>query len=242
VELIPAIDLLDGRVVRLAQGDYARVTVYGDDPVAMARRWAEEGATRIHVVDLAGARDGRPAQAGIVARVVEAAGVPCQVAGGIRTEAAVAEMLETGADRVVLGSALVRDPGLASRLVESHGVARIVAALDVRDGQALGDGWVAGASGAPVLELVRRLADGGVGWMAVTAIARDGLLGGPDLDLLEDVRRAASGASIIASAGVTTVDDIRALAKRGFHGAILGRALYEGTLSLREALSAADGA
>jgi phosphoribosylformimino-5-aminoimidazole carboxamide ribotide isomerase len=238
VELIPAIDLLGGQVVRLAQGDYEQVTVYGTDPIAVARRWAAEGAARLHLVDLDGARLGRPIQADLIAEILVAAGIPCQVAGGLRDAEAVANMLTSGADRAVLGSALLRDPMLATTLVDRHGSDAIVAAIDVRDGQALGDGWVAGTPGSPAMTHVARLADAGIGWFAVTAIARDGLQAGPDLELLEQAATAARGAAIIASAGVATVEDIGQLARRGFAGAILGRALYEGTLSLPQALRA----
>jgi len=239
MELIPAIDLLGGQVVRLAQGDYARVTVYSADPVAQARRWVDQGATRLHLVDLDGARDGRPAQADIIARIVAAAGVPCQVAGGLRDAAAVATVLAAGADRAILGSALVRDPALARALVARHGPAAIVAAIDVRDGQALGDGWVPGTAGTPALDLITTLCANGVRWFAVTAISRDGLLGGPDLELLAQAQAAAPDANIIASAGVSSLTDIAALAHRPYAGAILGRALYEGTIALPEALSRA---
>jgi phosphoribosylformimino-5-aminoimidazole carboxamide ribotide isomerase len=237
MELIPAIDLLGGRVVRLAQGDYDRVTIYGDDPVETARRWVGDGATRLHLVDLDGAKAGRPVQAQVVARIVEAAGVPCQVAGGLRDAAAVTEALATGADRAILGSALVRDPALGGELVTRHGADAIVAAIDVRDGHALGDGWVSGAQGTPALELIARLAAAGVRWFAVTAIARDGLLEGPDLALLAESQDAAPGARIIASAGVSSLEDIRTLAADGYAGAILGRALYEGRVALPEALA-----
>jgi phosphoribosylformimino-5-aminoimidazole carboxamide ribotide isomerase len=236
-EPIPAIDLLGGRVVRLAQGDYERVTIYSDDPFEVARRWVDEGATRLHVVDLEGARAGAPVQSELVRQIVASAGVPCQVAGGIRTEAAAALMLEAGADRVVLGSALVRAPAMAGRLVSRHGAGSIVAAIDVRDGSALGEGWVAGAVSSDALQLAAALSEAGVRWMAVTAIARDGLLGGPDLELLESVGAAAPASAIIASAGVTSVADVETLAARGFAGAILGRALYEGRLSLGAALA-----
>lgn len=240
MELIPAIDLLGGRVVRLAQGDYDRVTVYSDDPVAQARRWVDQGATRLHLVDLDGARIGRPVQADIVARIVEAAGVPCQVAGGLRDADAVATALATGADRAILGSALVRDPGLGRSLVDRHGADAIVAAIDVRDGAALGDGWVPGASGTPAMDLIATLGANGVRWFAVTAIARDGLLEGPDLDLLAQAQAAAPTSYVIASAGVSSLADIRALRACDYAGAILGRALYEGTIGLPEALSLVD--
>lgn len=240
-EPIPAIDLLDGAVVRLARGDYAAVTRYGDDPVATARAWEAEGAPRLHLVDLAGARDGRPVQGALIERIVRAVGIPCQVAGGIRDADAVAAVLATGADRVVLGSALVREPALGGRLVARHGTDAIVAAIDIRDGEALGDGWIPGAQGTPALAHAARLAGEGVSLLAVTAIARDGLLEGPDLALLAEVAAAAPGARVIASAGIATLDDIRAVAAAGYAGAILGRALYAGRFTLADAIAAARG-
>jgi phosphoribosylformimino-5-aminoimidazole carboxamide ribotide isomerase len=235
VELIPAIDLVGGQVVRLAQGDFDRQTTYGGDPVSMARRWVDEGATRLHIVDLDGARAGRPTQTALVRRIVEAAGIPCQVAGGLRDEAAVTQALAAGADRVVLGSALLGDPGLAGRLVAAHGFARIVAAIDVRNGVALGSGWVPGAAGRPVDEVVIALRTAGIALFAVTAIVRDGLQVGPDLELLERVAALVGADRVLASAGVGSIADVTGLARYGYAAAILGRALYEGTLTLGEA-------
>jgi phosphoribosylformimino-5-aminoimidazole carboxamide ribotide isomerase len=239
MELIPAIDLLGGRVVRLSKGAYDAVTEYGDDPVAVARGFEADGAERIHIVDLDAAREGRAMQGQVIARVVAAVDVPCQVAGGIRDADAVASALAVGATRVVLGSALISSPLLARILVERHGPDRIVAALDVRDGQALGDGWVADARGAEVIALAQTLAAAGVRWFAVTAIARDGQMSGPDYDLLESARAAVPGAAVIASGGVSSLTDIRELASRRFEAAIIGKALYEGVFTLPEALQAA---
>jgi phosphoribosylformimino-5-aminoimidazole carboxamide ribotide isomerase len=163
-----------------------------------------------------------------------------QVAGGIRSADQARAALLAGADRVVLGSALIADPALAVALVAQHGPERIVAALDVRDGRAFGDGWVAAARSADVLDHARALAANGVRWFAVTAIARDGLMSGPDLVLLENVRKAVPDAAIIASGGVSNLDDIRQLASFGYDAAIIGRALYEGAFSLSEALATAE--
>jgi phosphoribosylformimino-5-aminoimidazole carboxamide ribotide isomerase len=239
VELIPAIDLLGGRVVRLMHGAYDAVTEYGHDPVAVARSFERDGAQRIHIVDLDAAREGRRMQAQMISSIVAAVDVPCQVAGGIRDADAVAAGLGAGADRVVLGSALISSTLLARTLTERYGPDRIVAALDVRDGQALGDGWVDGARGAEVIGLAQTLAENGVRWFAVTAIARDGQMSGPDFGLLEAVRVAVPGAAIIASGGVSSLADIGELAARGFEAAISGRALYEGAFTLRQALAAA---
>ena len=241
MELIPAIDLLGGRVVRLSKGAYDAVTEYGDDPVAVARGFEAAGAARIHIVDLDAAREGRAMQAGVIKSIVDAVDVPCQVDGGIRDAEAVAQGLRAGADRLVLGSALISSPLLAKTLTERYGPDRIVSALDVRDGQALGDGWVEGARGAEVIGLARTLAEKGLRWFAVTAIARDGQMSGPDYELLESVREAVPGAAIIASAGVSSLDDVRELAARGFDAAITGRALYEGAFTLADGLQAAEG-
>ena len=242
MELIPAIDLLGGRVVRLSKGAYDAVTEYAQDPVDVARGFEAAGAERIHIVDLDAAREGRAMQAEVIARVVEAVDPPCQIAGGIRAADAVATGLRSGADRVVLGSALISSPLLAKTLTERYGPDRIVAALDVRDGKALGDGWVAEARGAEVIGLAQSLAETGIRWFAVTAIARDGQMSGPDLELLEAVREAVPGAAIIASGGVSSLADIRELAARRFEAAITGKALYEGAFTLAEALEAAENA
>ena len=238
MELIPAIDLVGGQVVRLAQGDFARSTTYGDDPVRVAQRWVEEGATRLHIVDLDGAREGRSVQGRLVRRIVASIRIPCQVAGGLRDETAVAAALAAGADRVVLGSALVRDPGLAARLIATSGAERIVAAIDVRDGMAVGSGWVKGSAGRAMEEVIPELAAAGIALFAVTAIARDGLQEGPDLELLQRVAEIVGADRVIASAGVSSVSDVAELARLGYAGAILGRALYEGSLTLREANAA----
>lgn len=240
MELIPALDLRGGRVVRLRQGDFARLTDYGGDPVAVARRWVGEGARRLHLVDLDGAEQGRPVQAALVRDVVAGVDAACQVAGGLRDAPAVATVLAAGADRAVLGTALLADPDFGRGLVERHGNARIVAALDVRDGRAVGAGWVLGAAGVPLLEALGALLDAGLTIVAVTAIVRDGLLLGPDLDLLTAVRQAAPGAHLIASGGVATLDDLRALHQLGVDAAILGRALYEGSLDFGAALAAVE--
>jgi len=239
VELIPAVDILAGRAVRLEQGDFTRVTDYGD-PFEAAERWIAEGATRLHLVDLDGARHGQPVQAELIRRLVATVPKPCQVAGGLRDLRSVATALAAGADRVVLGSALLASADLARSIVEVHGPTHLVAAIDVRDGRVRGGGWL-GPAGAPVGEVVAALDSVGVAMFAVTAIARDGLLVGPDLELLARVAQVVGSGRIIASAGIATLDDIRSLTRAGHAGAILGRALYEGALSLASALLAAGG-
>lgn len=236
-QMLPAIDLRSGRVVRLAEGDFSRETVYGTDPAQVALGFVAAGARWIHIVDLDGARDGERRQTAAVAGIVAATGdgVACEVAGGLRDEAAVEAVLEAGAARVVVGTAVLRDPDLAARLIARFGVERIAVALDVRDGLAVGQGWVPGASGVPVGEALAALADRGARTFIVTAIERDGLLGGPNTDLLAQMVRLGRG-DIVASAGVSSLEDIAAVRSIGCVGAIVGRALYEGRLDLAEAV------
>jgi phosphoribosylformimino-5-aminoimidazole carboxamide ribotide isomerase len=238
-ELLPAIDLRGGRVVRLLEGDFARETAYSDDPVGVARAFADGGARWIHVVDLDGARAGEPAQAATIRAIIEAVSsrAVCQVAGGLRSEGAVAAALAAGAGRVVVGTAAIRDPAFAGRLVARHGPDRIVAALDIRDGLALGEGWRAGAPGVGPGDAVTALADYGVATFAVTAIDRDGRLEGPDLELLTSLIALGRG-RIIASGGIGSLDDLRRVRDAGCVGAIVGKALYEGRLDLAEAIAA----
>jgi len=237
--VLPAVDLRGGRVVRLVRGDFARETVYGDDPVAVARAFVDEGSRWLHVVDLDGARDPAARQVDIVAAIVAAVGEAArvEVAGGLRDEAAVEAVLAAGAARAVVGTAALRDPAFAARLVAAHGTAAVAAALDVRDGLAVGHGWRTGAEGIVVDLALERLADAGITAFEVTAIDRDGTLEGPDLDLLARLVARRRGA-IIASAGIAAVADIVAVRDAGCTGAIVGRALYEGRFTLADALRA----
>ncbi len=238
-ELLPAIDLRAGRVVRLVRGDFGRETVYGDDPLDVAGRFADAGARWLHVVDLDGARDPAHRQLDLVVAILAGVGdrARVEVAGGIRDEASADAMLGAGAARLVVGTAALRDPGFARRLVEAHGSNRVAVALDVREGRAVGHGWAEGAGGVPLGMALASLADAGVRTFEVTAIDRDGTLAGPDVDLLGRLVAAGRG-DIIASAGVATLDDLRAVRALGCAGAIVGRALYEGRLDLAEALAA----
>ena len=238
-DILPAIDLRAGRVVRLRQGDFERETAFSEDPVAVARSFAEAGARWLHVVDLDGARSGEPAHERVIHDVVRAVGgeLAVEVAGGLRTEASVASALALGAARAVVGTAALRDPAFAGRLVATHGADRIAVALDVRDGMALGEGWRADAPGVRAEDALAALAAEGVATFEATAIDRDGLLGGPDLELLRRLVALDQG-RVIASGGVATIDDVLAARAMGCAGAIVGRALYEGSFDLAAAISA----
>ena len=238
-ELLPAMDLRGGRVVRLQQGDFERETTYSDDPVSVAVAFAAGGAEWLHVVDLDGARSGVPAHVATTQAIAAAVGgeIRVEVAGGLRTAAGLRRAFAAGASRVVLATAALRDPAFAKAAVNDHGADGVAVAIDVRDGRASGDGWVGSATTTDALEAIRRLAAVGVSTFEVTAIDRDGLLQGPDLNLLTRAVELGRG-RIIASAGIASVEDIAAVRGIGCAGAIVGRALYEGQLSLRDALSA----
>ncbi len=240
-ELYPAIDLRGGAVVRLRQGNFDRATVYPGNPVTIGRAFVTGGARWIHVVDLDGARSGEPMQLPAIRSIIVAVAgrARIQVAGGLRTEAAVGSALDAGASRVVVGTAALRDPSFATRIVEAHGPDAIAVALDVRHGVAIGEAWRSGADGAAVNDALRRLADAGVEAFVVTAIERDGLLEGPDLGLLARLVLLDRGA-IIASGGIASLDDLRAVRTIGCGGAIVGRAVYEGRIHLEEAVTAID--
>jgi phosphoribosylformimino-5-aminoimidazole carboxamide ribotide isomerase len=237
-DLLPAIDLRGGRVVRLRQGDFGRETAYSDDPAAVAVGFVDRGARWLHVVDLDGARGGAPAHGEAIAEIVAAVGerAAVEVAGGLRTAEAVAAVLAAGAGRAVIGTAALLDRTFVAALVDRHGPDRLAVSLDVRAGMAVGEGWVDGAAGIPVRPAMAGLADAGVRWFEVTAIDRDGTLRGPDLELLA-ILAGDRPVSIIASGGIASTADIRAVREIGCAGAIVGRALYDGTLDLEAALA-----
>ena len=239
-EILPAIDLRAGRVVRLRQGDFDRETAYDTRPEVVADTFAGAGAAWLHVVDLDGARTGIPAHIGEIAGIVAAVGerARVEVAGGLRDERSVDEALAAGAARAVIGTQALRDPAFADRLVKVHGAHRIAVAIDVRNSRAVGHGWTTDDRGIDAAEAIRRLAETGVETFEVTAIERDGLLEGPDLDLYDRLVRLNRG-SIIASGGIATLDDLRAVRAIGCSAAIVGRALYEGQLDLNEVMALA---
>lgn len=231
--VIPAIDLLDGAVVRLLRGDYDRVTIHDDDPRARVRRWREQGAEIVHVVDLDAARGG--VRDDTTLRTLVGAGVPLQVGGGIRTPEDAVAVIGAGAARVVVGSAFTRPDGAGEDIVAAVGPDRVVAAIDVRNGRARGSGWL--DDGSPLEATLARVEAAGVIRVLATGIERDGTLGGPDLDLLETIRRALPHVAIIASGGVGSLDHLASLAAAPAHveACVVGRALYEGRFLLPEA-------
>jgi phosphoribosylformimino-5-aminoimidazole carboxamide ribotide isomerase len=234
-EVIPAIDVLGGRAVRLAGGRRDAATLDGGEPESLARRFASEGAGRLHLVDLDGAFSGVPSLE-LVERVSAAGGLPLQVGGGYRTLEAVVAALDGGADRVMVGTAALT-AGFVEQAVERVGDALVVA-VDVRDGRVAVEGWTETSDVAP-RELAARCAELGVARLLVTSAARDGSLAGPDLALLEEVLPA--GIPVLAAGGVSSLDDLRALRGAGCEGAIVGSALLAGRFTLREALAAVAG-
>jgi phosphoribosylformimino-5-aminoimidazole carboxamide ribotide isomerase len=244
VILYPAIDIRNGHAVRLLQGDYGRETAYDDEPLDAARRWLEQGARALHVVDLDGARSGRPRNLEHVGRIAAEAQVPVQVGGGLRDAEAVAAALGAGADRVVLGTAALAEPELVEALAADHGE-RIVVGVDARSGQVAVEGWER-ETRATAAESVSDLAARGVRRFVFTPVEVDGTLAGPGMEQLQDVAHAAAeaGVGLIYSGGVGSVDDLRELrgtALECLEGVIVGRALYEGRFTVTEGQAALGG-
>lgn len=237
----PAIDIRDGRVVRLAQGDYAQETRYGDDPLAQIEAYAAAGAQWLHLVDLDAARDGGYTLAPLLGRIRAGTGLRVQTGGGVRTEDDVRRILDAGAERVVVGSLAVREPERVLGWIESFGAERITVALDTRQGrdgvwQLPVHGWTEAAE-ATLDVLAARYAQGGLRHLLSTDIARDGMLSGPNLDLYAHLQALAPALDVQASGGVRELADVRAAKARGCGGIVLGRALLEGRLDLAEALA-----
>jgi phosphoribosylformimino-5-aminoimidazole carboxamide ribotide isomerase len=236
--LYPAIDIRDGKAVRLAQGDYERETAYDDDPVVAARRWTEGGARWLHVVDLDGAKAGEPVNLDHVRRIVAAVDVPVQLGGGLRDSKKVEEAISSGVERVVLGTAAVRDPEMAEAIAAAHG-GRVVASVDSRSGKVAAEGWTEGTD-LDTTEVIAELSRRGLSRFVYTPVDVDGLMEGPDLDSLREVAQATDGA-VIYSGGIGSLDDLRAVTGLGLdnvEGVIVGRALYEQRFTVAEARAA----
>lgn len=235
-EVIPAIDLRGGRCVRLYQGDYARETVYSDDPVAVARQWEQLGAPKLHTVDLDGAKLGHRMNHRTMAAIRAAVQIPVEVSGGIRDMEGIEFAFSYGADLVQLGSIAAQRPAFVREAVAKFG-SRVVVAIDALDGEVRTSGWIEG-SGIRALDLARTMAESGVTTIMFTDIGRDSTLTEPNFAALEEMVQAVPTCSVVASGGVAQVDHLVRIAEAGCRGAIVGKALYEGTVDLTEALAA----
>lgn len=233
--VVPAIDLLGGKAVRLLQGRYDAVTVFDDDPAKRARSWRGK-VPRLHVVDLEGAKAGRPVQVDAVRSILDAFGPGAQVGGGVRTRESFDAYRALGASRLVLGSAAVHDPALVRALATEH-PGEVIVAVDARDGFVAVDGWTR-ATPLRAVDLLRALGDVPLGGVLYTDVARDGTRVGPNVEATAEIARTTS-APVIASGGVGALDDLRALSSCGVAACIVGRALYEGAFTLDEAIEAA---
>ena len=240
--LLPAIDILGGKAVRLAKGDYNQVTVYNDDPVVQARAFEEAGAAWVHVVDLDGARSGVPENIAIVERIVRETSLNVEIGGGIRSLETLKRLADAGAARMVLGTALVNDPELARAAVDAVGGDRLTAGIDAKGGEVAVSGWIEG-SGVAATDLARAMSEAGFRHIVYTDIARDGMQTGIDVQAYVDMA-AAFGHPVIASGGVASVADIQRLAPvaASIEGVITGRAVYEGTLDVAEGVAACKAA
>lgn len=243
IDLYPAIDLRDGAAVRLVQGDFARSTTFNEDPVAQAREFAREGATHLHVVDLDGALNGTPVHAPIVAQLAAAFPGTVELGGGLRDRPAVETAIATGVTRVVVGTAVLEDEEFVRWATGRLGD-RLVVSLDARDGKVATHGWTK-VSDRSAVDVAAELAQTGVRHLLYTDIGRDGTLGGPNLAALKKVAQAAPPLSILASGGISSLDDLRALAEMrvpNIRGVIVGRALYEGRFGVADALATLEAA
>ncbi len=237
MQIYPAIDLRGGQCVRLRQGDYNQETVFGADPAAMAKRWVDDGATYLHLVDLDGAKEGKPVNGPSVRAIVEAAGLPCQLGGGLRTEADIALALSWGVARVIIGTKALQSPTWLDDMAGKF-PNQIVLGIDAKNGQVATHGWL-DVSTTSALDLARRFQNLPLAGLVYTDISRDGMMQGVNAPAMAEMA-AATKLPVIASGGVTTLDDIRVLAKIPMAGCIVGRALYEGRLNLKGILEAAE--
>lgn len=234
--IYPAIDLLGGRCVRLKQGDYAQETVFSDDPTAVARRWVELGADRIHLVDLDGAKAGKPINANVIRQITAAVSVPCQLGGGIRTDADLDTVFGWGIRWAVLGTKALQDPDWVQAVAAKY-PDRIVLGLDARNGYVATDGWLA-TSTTKATDLAKQVETAPLAAVVYTDIAKDGMMSGPNYEALNEMR-AATRLPVIASGGVSAMEHVRRLTDADTFGCIIGRALYEGQVTLPEALTLA---
>ena len=234
MQLYPAIDMKDGRCVSLTQGLFDNLKVYSEDPVDIAKMWVSQGATFLQLVDLDGALAGQSVNRSVIRGIVESVSVPVQVGGGIRSHEAVKSMLELGVRRVIIGTRAAKEPEFIRELTARFDPEQIVAGIDAKDGLVAVEGWEK-VSSITALELCLRMKEYGVRHVVYTDISRDGMLSGPNVEATEKLTKD-TGLDIIASGGVSCMDDLRKLRDRGIRGAIIGKALYEKKLDLKEAV------
>ncbi len=239
MQIWPAIDLRGGKCVRLRQGDYQQETVFSEDPATVARRFAADGAKHLHIVDLEGAREGLPVNLPSVQAILSAVQIDCELGGGIRDEQSVTELLAFGLSRLVIGTSALTDPEWFRDACRRY-PGRLALGIDARDGRAATDGWL-NTSEVPAIDLARQFANEPMAAIIYTDISTDGMMAGPNFAAMAEMQ-AAVDVPVVASGGVTSRDDVVRLAKAGLAGCIIGRALYEGTLSLADAIQAAKTA
>jgi phosphoribosylformimino-5-aminoimidazole carboxamide ribotide isomerase len=238
MQVIPAIDLLDGKCVRLYQGDYNQASIFHDNPVEVAQQWAAEGATRLHVVDLDGAKAGKSVNLSVIKAIATAIDIPVQVGGGLRDRTGVTRLLETGVQQAILGTVAVEKPELVTQLCQEF-PHQIVVGIDARNGMVATKGWLE-TSAVTAIDLAQRMAQQGVAAIIYTDIHRDGTLSGPNLDALRELAESID-LPVIASGGVSSLTDLLSLLSLetlGVTGVIVGRAIYTGDVSLKEAIRA----
>jgi phosphoribosylformimino-5-aminoimidazole carboxamide ribotide isomerase len=244
VELYPAIDILDGHAVRLTRGEFEAKKVYDQDPLSAARAFAREGARRLHIVDLDGAKTGAPVNLDHVRRIVSELGLPVQLGGGLRSDAAIADAFATGVQRVILGTAVFTDPDLLRRAIDTYGPESVIVSIDARDGYVATHGWVQ-ATEVPVRTAIERLRGEGVRWFVFTNIDHDGMLDGQDPDETIMAARAAGEGKLILSGGIGQLAHLEAVVRQhrehrltSLDGVIVGKALYERRFTVAQALQA----
>jgi phosphoribosylformimino-5-aminoimidazole carboxamide ribotide isomerase len=232
--IIPAIDIKDGKCVRLIQGDYNQVTNYGDNPVSQALEWQSLGAEMIHLVDLDGAKEGRLMNGELIRKIAETIEVPIEVGGGIRDTQAVENHVQSGVARVIIGTAAVNNPEWLGQMVKKYGD-KICVSIDAKDGKIATEGWLK-ATDTDAIDFILKLEEMGVKTIVYTDIAKDGMMKGPNFEMYEKISKL-SKIDVIASGGVSTLADVKKLKAMNLYGAIIGKALYVGAIDLKEALS-----
>ncbi|MEE1046704.1 MAG: 1-(5-phosphoribosyl)-5-[(5-phosphoribosylamino)methylideneamino]imidazole-4-carboxamide isomerase [Clostridia bacterium] len=237
MRIYPAIDIIDGACVRLVQGDYSQKTKFAEDPCEVALRWQREGGEFVHIVDLDGAKSGEMPNLELICRIANTLDVPIEVGGGIRTMEAAERYLENGVERVIIGTSALSNPDFVKKAVEKYGD-RIAVGIDAKDGMVAVNGWEE-VSSVSALDLAKKMEELGVAYIIYTDIATDGMLKGPNKEAMAEMVQAVPKVNIIASGGVTTIEDVEALIETGVEGAIIGKALYTDKIDLAEAVEKA---